>query len=152
MQHVTETASGQQNPTKASDAWHVNSVMFFQGNLEKFQTETKLSNPSAKLFAGEISQCSGLTELKISGNDPGFVQSFASGLGKCPTLKRLDLSANNIGDADIASLLLVIKNCPKLVSLTLLDNQLGPEALKTLQKGLKDTERGQSLQLKLHRT
>ena len=158
MEHVTETADAgasageQPGTTDEKDSWHLQTLEEFRTNIFKFETESKISKDCAALVAGAISRCPKLTEVKICGNDGGFMQSFASGLGECQKLERLDLSANNIGDADIDSLLLVIENCPKLVSLTLLDNQLGSGGLEKLQQGLEDAKRGHTLQLELRQT
>lgn len=158
MQHGTEPADAgafareQQVATQASDAWQLKLVMLLQRNVSRFETTTKISNDSAKSFARAISQCLGLMELVISGNDPGFLKGFAEGLGTCPTLEHLDLSSNNIQDTEIDSLLQVIQQCPKLVRLTLLDNAVGSEGQEKLREYLNHGDRGQQLQLVLHRS
>jgi Leucine-rich repeat (LRR) protein len=155
MQHVTETADAEAPPSEkqqALDDWHVDAAKKFKDNLSEFETTSKISNRSAERFAHVISKCPKLKKLSISGNDSEFLRRFASGLGKCPELERLDLSKNNFKDPDVDSLWQVIEQCPKLVSLTLLDNAIGPEAFETLQKRLKDSHRGQTLQVEVHRS
>lgn len=156
MQHVTETADAgaptgeQPDTTDEKDRWHLNTLQKFRFNIYKFETESNISNDCAALVAGAISRCSKLTEVKICGNDTEFMQSFASGLDKCLHLERLDLSSNNIGDEDIDSLLKVIERCPNLVSLTLLNNKVGPDGEEKLRNGLKAAERQHTLKLELH--
>jgi Ran GTPase-activating protein (RanGAP) involved in mRNA processing and transport len=87
-------------------------------------------------FAGELPRCPRLRALNLSENNLGdtFVRGLARALPECASLEVLELADAHISDAGVRALAAGVRLCPWLQRLNVRGNEFSEQAREELQR------------------
>jgi Ran GTPase-activating protein (RanGAP) involved in mRNA processing and transport len=88
------------------------------------------------IFAAELARCPRLRALNLSENNLGdtFARAVARVLPECASLERLELADAHISDAGVRALAVGVRLCPWLERLNVRNNEFSEQAGEELQR------------------